>query len=159
MRSQCFDDFDAFAESVQGVESKMMLHNPKRQMWRISSLDLDGMTVQVGQLGSGNIALAEIRPTGCLLYLPLTDGVEYSANGIVLEKNSFAILEPGCEVCVSTKVEHDWCAVFIPTDAFASGGPLGAVSGGERATVRGPHGPRSPKRCHVFWKGVTATRC
>ena len=49
MRSQCFDDFDAFAESVQGVESKMMLHNPKRRMWTISSLDLDGMTVQVGQ--------------------------------------------------------------------------------------------------------------
>jgi AraC family ethanolamine operon transcriptional activator len=39
-----------------------------------------------------------------------------------LPKNSFAILEPGCEFCISTKVKHDWCVAFIPTDLFAQAG-------------------------------------
>jgi AraC family ethanolamine operon transcriptional activator len=54
-----------------------------------------------------------------MLYMPLTEGVEYSANGSILGKNTFAILEPGCEFCISTKVEHDWCAAFVPTEILA----------------------------------------
>ena len=80
MRSQLFRDFDAFSESVRDIDSKMMLRNPKRRIWSISSVDLDGIDVQFGRLGSGNIAQGELRPDGYMLYLPLTDAVEYSAN-------------------------------------------------------------------------------
>jgi AraC family ethanolamine operon transcriptional activator len=55
-----------------------------------------------------------------MCYLPLTDGVEYTANGRTLPKNSFAVLEPGCEFCVSTKVAHDWCVAFVPTRLVAA---------------------------------------
>jgi AraC family ethanolamine operon transcriptional activator len=119
MRSQVFDDFDAFAESVRGVESKMLLRNPQRRIWSTSSVDLGRIDVQLGRLGSGNIAQGELRPDGYMLYLPLSDAVEYSANGVVLPDKSFAILEPGCEFCISTKVKHDWCVAFIPTALFA----------------------------------------
>ena len=114
MRSQSFSDFDDFAESIRGVVSKMMLRNPNQHSWRLRAADLNGMDVQLGQLGSGNIAQGELCADGTLLYLPLTPRVEYSANGTVLDDGSFAILEPGCEFCVSTDVQHDWCSVTLP---------------------------------------------
>ena len=114
MRSQVFQDFDAFAESVRGVESKMLLRNPKHRLWSVTGVDLNGIDIQVGRLGSGNIAQGELRPDGFMVYLPLSAGVEYTVNGNVMEKSSFAVLEPSCEFCISTRVEHDWCVAFIP---------------------------------------------
>ena len=122
MRSQVFDDFDAFAESVRDVDSKMLLRNPQRRVWSTCSVDLGRIDIQLGKLGSGNIAIGQLRSDGYMLYLPLSNAVEYSANGVVLPKQSFAILEPGCEFCISTKVEHDWCVAFIPIDLFAQAG-------------------------------------
>jgi AraC family ethanolamine operon transcriptional activator len=137
MRSQVFRDFDAFAESVRDVDSRMTLRNPKRRIWSTSSVDLDGIDVQLGRLGSGNIAQGQLRADGYMLYLPLTDGVEYLANGSLLEKSAFAILEPGCEFCISTKVEHDWCVAFVPTHMFARGVDLvESPSNSEKTTCR-----------------------
>jgi len=119
MRSHVFQDFDAFAESVRGVESKMLLRNPKHRFWSVKGVDLNGIDIQVGRLGSGNIAQGELRPDGFMVYLPLSNGVEYTVNGIMMEKNSFAILEPSCEFCISTKVEHDWCVAFIPNSSLS----------------------------------------
>ena len=107
MRRKEFRDFDAFAESLADIESKMLLRNPTHRIWRSTAVDLDGVGLQVGELGSGNIAQGELRADGYMCYLPLTDGVEYTANGRKLPKNSFAVLEPGCEFCVSTKVAHE----------------------------------------------------
>jgi AraC family ethanolamine operon transcriptional activator len=121
MRSQVFYDFDAFAESVRDVDSKMLLRNPKHHVWTTSSVDLGPVDVQIAQLGSGNIAQGQLRSDGYMLYLPLTSSVEYKANGVALPNHSFAILEPGCEFCVSTKVAHDWCGAFIPTSLFETG--------------------------------------
>jgi len=115
MRTQTFDDFDAFAASIRDVDSKMLLRNPNQRTWSVSSVDLGRIDVQLGKLGSGNIAQGQLRPDGYMLYLPLTDGVEYTANGQVLGPSTFAILEPGCEFCISTRVEHDWCVAFVPT--------------------------------------------
>lgn len=137
MRSQVFRDFDAFAASVRDIDSKMMLRNPRHRAWSISAVDLDGIDVQVGRLGSGNIAQGQLRPDGFMVYLPLTDGVEYSANGSLLDKKSFAILEPGCEFCISTKVEHDWCVAFVPTNILPGGGELvGSPLGSAKKTCR-----------------------
>ena len=144
MRSQVFEDFDAFAESVRDVDSRMMLRNPKQRVWSIDSVNLDGIDVQVGQLGSGNIAQGQLRPDGFMIYLPLTDGVEYFANGRPLNKSSFAILEPGCEFCISTKVEHDWCVAFVPTHILAQGSELSESPWGlekRQCRVTGPAVP------------------
>ena len=122
VQHQVFQDFDAFAESIRDIDSRMLLRNPQQRIWSTSSVDLDEIDVQVGRLGSGNIAQGQLRPGGYMLYLPLTDTVEYSANGSILERNSFAILDPGCEFCISTKVEHDWCVAFIPSRFFAQRG-------------------------------------
>lgn len=122
MQTKTYHDFDAFAESIRHVDSRMLLRHPKNRTWRISSVDLGrGITVQTGQLGSGNIAAGELQLDGYMFYKPLTDTVEYSVNGIVVEKNSLAILEPGCEFCISTRVAHDWVVAFIPSHILIPG--------------------------------------
>ena len=137
MQHSVFHDFDAFAESLRDLDSKMMLRNPKRRIWSVSSVDLGEIDVQHGRLGSGNIAAAQLRSDGFMLYLPLTDTCEYSANGTVLDKGSFAIFEPGCEICVSTQDEHDWFTVFIPTHLFGCDSDLEErLFSSEKRTVR-----------------------
>jgi AraC family ethanolamine operon transcriptional activator len=141
MRSQVFQDFDAFAESVRDVDSRMLLRNTVRPVWSTSSVDLGRIDVQLGKLGSGNIAQGQLRSDGYMLYLPLTNAVEYSANGVVLPRKSLAIMEPGCEFCISTKVEHDWCVAFIPTDLFVQANDV-AVSASRSCRVSRPN-PRA----------------
>jgi AraC family ethanolamine operon transcriptional activator len=137
MRAHTFRDFDAFANSVRNIDSTMLLQNPRRRRWCISHVFLPGVHVQLGRLGSGNIVEGQSWSNGYLLYLPLTDACAYSANGTVLEKNAFMIVEPGCEFCISTKAEHDWCSIFVPADTFAGGGDLGEpLSGSDEMTCR-----------------------
>jgi AraC family ethanolamine operon transcriptional activator len=136
MKFRTFCDFDAFVESVHGVESTMLPRNVKRRCWSHASVMLDGVGVQVGRMGSGNIAECQMHSDGFIIYLPLTKSAEYRANGRTLEQDALAILEPSCEVCVSTKVEHDWCGVFVPTHFLAGGKPLASVPGSKPGTVR-----------------------
>ena len=136
-----FRDFDAFAHSVRGVDCTMIFQNPTRRIWSISEVALtDGIRVQLGCLGSGNIVEGQSHTDGYLFYMPFNDAIEYSANGIILKKNTFAILEPRCEFCISTKVAHDWCSVFIPTHTFAQGGDLVSPAlGSEKMTCQVTH--------------------
>jgi len=115
----------------------MRLQNPTSRLWSISGVDLSGIRVQQGWLGSGNIVEGQSHSDGYLFYMPLTNGIEYSANGRMLGINEIAILEPGCEFCVSTKVAHDWYTVFVPTHKFTQGGDLVEPSlGSEKMTCR-----------------------
>jgi len=97
MESYVFHDFDAFANSVGDIDAVMMLQNPTRRRWLINRVNLAGTHVQMGRLGSGNIVEGQSWSDGYVLYLPLTDTCEYSANGTVFDKNAFMVLEPGCE--------------------------------------------------------------
>lgn len=125
MKTKNFDDFDAFADSIKDVDSRMLLRNPEQRSWSVSAVDLGELDLQLGLLGSGNIAQGELRSDGFMLYLPLTKNVEYKANGQVLNPDSFALLEPGCEFCISTKNPHDWCVVFIPSHLLPGDAELG----------------------------------
>jgi AraC family ethanolamine operon transcriptional activator len=73
---------------------------------------------------------------GMMLYLPLTDAIEYSANGTALERDRFAIFEPGSEACISTKGAHDWGTIFVPTPMLSCREPREPVSPTSRPTVR-----------------------
>ena len=96
MQIQYFQDFDAFVETVRGVDSVMLLQNPQRRFWSINTIKLPEVNIQLGRLGSGNIVEGQSWSSGYLFYMPLTDTCAYTANGTVLDQNSFAILEPGC---------------------------------------------------------------
>jgi AraC family ethanolamine operon transcriptional activator len=97
----------------------MMLQNPARHRWKIRAAVVGGVRVQLGRLGSGNIVEGQSYPDGYLIYLPLSKTCEYYANGAVIPRNAFLIFEPGSEFCLSTKFEHDWCSIFLPSHTLS----------------------------------------
>ena len=122
METQEFHDFDAFANSVAGVDSRMLLRDAERRNWTIDRVELPGIQIQVGRLGSGNIACGQMHADTLMLYLPLTPGIEYRGNGETIERGSLFVLEPAAEFCITTQVSHDWCAVSIPIDPHQQNG-------------------------------------
>lgn len=113
----------------------MLLRNPERRIWNVVGVEVDSIDVQHGRLGSGNIAQGQLRSDGYMLYVPLTEGIEYVANGSVVDPGSCVLIDPGGEFCISTKVAHDWAAVFIPLSYLQNHG-LPSPSLGEDATCR-----------------------
>ncbi|MBW1757303.1 MAG: AraC family transcriptional regulator [Deltaproteobacteria bacterium] len=69
----------------------------------------------MGREGSGNITEGQSLPDGYLLFMPLTHAEAHSANGVALDDVSMAILGPRCDFCLASRIEHDWCSIFIPT--------------------------------------------
>ena len=163
MKYQYFRDFDEFANSVDDIDSTMMRQNPAHFIWSLKQVYLPKIHVQLGRLGSGNIADGQSWSDGYMLYLPLTDTCEYLSKGKVVDKNSFLILEPGCDFCISTKTDHDWCSISIPTQKLARGGDFGEPSSGsEKMTCRVSR--PNPQLAAQFQKLVcqimtTATNC
>lgn len=47
MQSQYFQDFDAFVETVRGVDSVMLLQNPQRRFWSINNIKLPEVNIQL----------------------------------------------------------------------------------------------------------------
>ena len=114
MKIQTFDEFDEFAHSVRGIDSRMLFRNAAKKSWSISSLTLGGLQIQLGELGSGNIAAGQMRDDVLMVYLPLTQSVQYKGNGVDIDSGRLLVLEPSAEFCVSTSQPHDWCAVSLP---------------------------------------------
>ncbi|MGI9521291.1 MAG: helix-turn-helix domain-containing protein [Hyphomicrobiaceae bacterium] len=108
-----FDDFDEFAASVAAADANMIIQNPNQMRWSIDELAFRGCRIQVGRLGSGNIAEGSAPANQSIIYLPMTKSVEYLANGNPATSNQPVILKPKQEFCFATKAEHDWCGLFI----------------------------------------------
>jgi AraC family ethanolamine operon transcriptional activator len=135
MQTHTFRDFDAFTESIRDVDCGMMLLNPKRRIWNLNHVDLGGIHVQLGRLGSGNITEGRSEIDRFLLYAPLDNDCEHFINGKVITKNAFALLEPGCDFCLSIKPEHAFFSVSVPLDMFAcDDDPAESLFGIEYAT-------------------------
>ena len=115
MRVQRFDDFDEFAGSIRGIDSRMLLRDTTTNSWTISHLQLGSIELQVGQLGSGNIAAGQSSAGGLLVYLPLTRSVEYLGNGELIDHDGFFVIGPSSEFCICTRDVHDWAAITVPT--------------------------------------------
>ena len=115
MLAECFEDFDEFASEVRDANFQMLIQNPKRQSWSLSQISLAGVHVQLGREGSGNITEGWTRSDGYLLFAPLSHAEGHSANGVALDDASIAILGPGRDFCLASRIEHDWCSIFIPT--------------------------------------------
>jgi len=121
METHAFQDFDAFADSVRGVDSTMTLQNRTRNSWVINHASLPGIHVQLGRMGSGNIVEGQSSSAGYVLYLPLNYSSAYLLNGTVMTEDSFMVLEPGCEFDLASKAAHDWCSIFVPTHKLVPG--------------------------------------
>jgi AraC family ethanolamine operon transcriptional activator len=137
VQSEHYTDFDAFASTVGEVDGLMLLQNPARHSWSLSSADVSGVHIQLGRLGSGNIFEGQSWAHGTVFYLPLTDTCTYLGWGTPIEKDAVMIAAPSSEFLISTKFEHDWCSIFVPTVDLASGSDRGEPSlASEKVTSR-----------------------
>jgi AraC family ethanolamine operon transcriptional activator len=116
MERRNYTDFEAFSASVRDVDATMMLNNPVHRSWSIEQARIDGVDLQLGRLGSGNVLEGQSWSNGLVLYLPLTPSIQYFANGRPLSQNHVMVLEPGCEFQLATTSPHDWCSIFVPLD-------------------------------------------
>ena len=118
MRKKVFQEFDEFATSILDVDSRMLFRNAEKRVWTLEQIQFSRADIQLGLLGSGNIAQGRMRSNGLIIYQPLTSGIEYVANGTTVKNGSLVVLPPGSEFCIRTDHAHDWSAVFLPLDLF-----------------------------------------
>ncbi|MGI9511096.1 MAG: helix-turn-helix domain-containing protein [Geminicoccaceae bacterium] len=119
MQSEQFHDFDEFIGSVSDIDATMLMVNPTERLWTIDHVNMAGVHVQLGRLGSGNIVEGQAPADGIVLYIPLSERTEYAINGSNLNEGQLAVLESGCEFCVATKAAHDWASIFVSASCVA----------------------------------------
>jgi AraC-like DNA-binding protein len=96
----------------------MLPHNVERNSWSISKVGVGGLTLQFGQLGSGNILEGESQSDGFIFYFPVTAGAKYMGNGIPFGTESIMVLTPGTDFTLCSQLAHDWYTIFIPTNTL-----------------------------------------
>jgi AraC family ethanolamine operon transcriptional activator len=109
-----YNDFDAFSRDVRDIDGQMLLKDTKCPMWTNRHIELCGVHVQIGSLGSGNIVEGKSSLVGYLVYMPLTQSCEHIVNGITLNEHSILVMEPGSDFCLSVMGPHEWCTIFVP---------------------------------------------
>jgi AraC family ethanolamine operon transcriptional activator len=112
-----YDDFDAFVERIQDAELDCIPGAIEFADWRIGQSALGQLHLQFGFEGGASICQGAIQPDGAALFLPLTNAVAQTVNGIPLNEGSVAVLQG--EFCIGTRVSYEWCSLFIPRDQLA----------------------------------------
>ena len=102
MQTLVFDDFDEYAATIRDTDQQITLRNLVRRYWRIQHVDAAGIHIQKGDQGSGDISVGCSRSDGYVFVLPVRDAPLHSVNGVTLQPDSVAILEPGCDYCLSS---------------------------------------------------------
>ena len=77
-------------------------------------VNLPGIHVQHGHLGSGNIVEGMSLESGLTIYRPLSNFKSHTANGAAFKQSSFMTLNPATEFDLCIRDEHEWCSVFVP---------------------------------------------
>jgi AraC-like DNA-binding protein len=121
LETKLYRDFDDFTETVGDVDCRMTMNRPGRNVWSLTRVSLPDVHVQIGSVGSGNIIEGQALRDGYLFYLPLTADCAYSANGQLIGRDAFLVLEPGCDFVLSTADDHDWCAFSVPNHQLDPG--------------------------------------
>ena len=119
METHTFHDFDAFKSAVRGVDCSMLPQHVERNSWSISKAGVGGITLQFGQLGSGNIVEGESQSDGFIFYFPVTAAAKYLGNGIPFGYESIMVLTPGTDFTLCSQVAHDWYTIFVPTNTLS----------------------------------------
>jgi AraC-like DNA-binding protein len=136
MERRVYNDFDAFSCDVTNFDGRILLNNPCRSEWGMSHIDLGGVHVQIGLVGSGNIVEGKSWD-GFMLYLPLTGHCRKTINGEEIGKHSFLLFEPGSEHYLCSSHAHSWASIFVPTDVWTDLGHSPALRlGGETGTCQ-----------------------
>lgn len=109
---QC-SDFDEFAQALRGVDGRYLLTGSTTCDWRLQVVELDGVTLMVGQDGAANLFHASCQAGVHSLFVPLESAGGVAVNGERLAPSNVSWLVPGSEFHMRAGGAQQWIAVMI----------------------------------------------
>lgn len=115
-----FREFEAYIASVRDAEVRFTLPKLEEPIWQIRHTFLDGLHLQYAYEGGGNIAEGGVDPSGCLVFVPLSQ-IEVRANGGVMNRGDVFIGAPRSDFRLSCEEPHEWFSLFVPSEFLSEG--------------------------------------
>mgnify|MGYP003343651364 CR=1 FL=1 len=138
-----FDDFDAWADHVQGASLRLACDGVEQRRWTLGMVDLGRVVLQVATEGGGNLCYgANVHP-GTILFVPLTHARAHVVNGEPLDDGSLLAIPRGADFRIHVRRRaHAWCSIALPGDMLGSSSSARIACGAEaisrlRRVVRG----------------------
>jgi AraC family ethanolamine operon transcriptional activator len=113
---QTFTDGDAYASAIRQADVEVTMLRPKQREWRVSHCELGGAHIQQGFSGGGLICNGLSPTRGTILFLPLSNANDHSANGQSLDSASATVLSRNTEFHLAIRAPHEWCSIYLPDD-------------------------------------------
>lgn len=120
LRPQTFTDGDAYATAIRQADVDLMMLRPKHRSWKLSHCELGDAHLQQGESGGGLICNGLSPASGTILFVPLSNARDHSANGQTLDAASVTVLRPNTEFHLAIRSPHDWCSIYLPDEIPAS---------------------------------------
>jgi AraC family ethanolamine operon transcriptional activator len=112
-----FDDFDAWAEAVNGAHLTLACDHVEDRVWTLGVVDLGGVLLQVASEGGGNLCYGGNTHPGTTLFVPITHAAEHVANGVPLDDDSLLAIARGGDFTIRLRRRpHSWCSIALPAD-------------------------------------------
>ena len=120
-RMLTFDDFQAWADAVQGGDLRLACDRVEERRWQLAAGAVGNIFLQVAHEGGGNLCYGGNASDATLLFLPVSCFGQQLANGEPLGENSLLVIPPGSDFRIAVRRRaHGWCSVALPGNAVGS---------------------------------------
>jgi AraC family ethanolamine operon transcriptional activator len=120
-RMLTFDDFDAWADAIQGGDLRLACDRVEERRWQIAAKVVGDIFLQVAYEGGGNLCYGGNTSNSTLLFLPTTQFGQQLANGEELGEGSLLVIPPGSDFRIAARSRaHSWCSLALPGNATGS---------------------------------------
>lgn len=117
MHMTWFDDFDAWSTAISGAQLRLACDGVETRSWGIGVFDLDGVLLQIGSEGGGNVCYGGNTHPGTLLFVPITHPGAHIGNGKVLDDDSLFLIPRGADFSLRVRRRaHTWLSIALPAD-------------------------------------------
>ena len=119
MPTQTFTSPEAHVAACQNINLRMSLVGTRSAPWTMSELALHDVKLQWAQVGAGNVVEGAVTPGTALIYVPTQNVRVMRMNGRRFDAQTFSLLMPGDELCLSSTDRHDWFCMAVPQEMLA----------------------------------------
>lgn len=131
-----FQEYEAFAASVQEASMTMRMTSFEEPKWTLQYAVAASLNLQQGYEGGGSIAEGATFSDGWVFYHQSRPG---HTNGQFATQDEIFVAPPGSEFCLVCHPCHDWLTAFVPTSLlFTSPPELEFASSAEPQLLKPP---------------------
>lgn len=121
-----FDDFDAWANAVQGADLRLVCTGVETPLWQIAVRPIGPVILQSAYEGGGNLAYGAATHSGTTLMIDNDPDSRQTANGEPIDAGAVFVIEPGADFAIrALNRAHSWSSVTLPpSDAAERSGTV-----------------------------------